>query len=98
MIQYIYDAHGNAVAYIQGRFIYSMRGAAIGQLQDMHVHRLSGEYIGELYKDMIVDKHLARRANIGHSGNPGHVGVPASPGNRGIVNYGYPDVSSQLLQ
>ena len=29
MIQYIYDARGNAVAYIQGRFIHSMRGGLI---------------------------------------------------------------------
>ena len=58
MIKYIYDARGNAVAYIQGRFIYSMRGAAIGQTQSTHVHRISGQYVGELHKDMIVDMHL----------------------------------------
>lgn len=98
MVKYIYNSHGSAVAYIQGRYIHSLRGQAIGQIaNETHVHRLSGQYVGELHKDMIVDKHLGNRGNIGNPGNPGNTGNPGNPGNRGSVNYGYQDVSSKLL-
>lgn len=99
MIKYIYNVHGNAIGYIQGRFIYSMRGTAIGQLNgDSHVHRLSGRYVGELHHDMIVDKHCGNLGNVGNPGNPGNAGNPGNPGNRGAMNYGYPDVSGKLFE
>jgi hypothetical protein len=98
MIQYIYDARGAAVAYVQGRYIHSMRGQAVGQIVNgTHVHKISGQYIGELYRDMVVDRHLGNRGNVGNPGNPGNAGNPGNPGNRGAVNYGYPDVSHKLL-
>jgi len=98
MTNYIYDNHGSAVAYVQGRYIYSMRGNAVGQIVNgSHVHRLSGQYVGELYRDMVVDKHLGNLGNVGNPGNPGNAGNPGNPGNRGAVNYGYNDVSADLL-
>jgi hypothetical protein len=74
-----------------------MRGSAIGQLQGEHVYRLSGQYVGELYKDMIVDMGL-HLGSVGNRGNPGNAGNPGNPGNRGIVNYGYSDMSSKLFE
>lgn len=98
MINYIYNSAGDAVAYVQGRYVHSMRGDAVGQVvSGTHVHRLSGEYVGELHRDMIVDKHLGNLGNVGNPGNPGNAGNPGNPGNRGSLDYGYPDVSSQLL-
>jgi hypothetical protein len=89
MTDYLYDARGNAVGFIRGRYIHSMRGNAIGQI--------SGTYVGELHKDMVVDKHMGNYGNIGNPGNPGNPGSPGNPGNRGAVNYGYPDVFHKLL-
>lgn len=98
VIKYIYNKHGTAVAYVQGRYVYSMSGDAVGQIVgDTHVHQLSGRYVGELHRDMIVDKHLGNLGNVGNPGNPGNAGNPGNPGNRGAVNYGYPDVSGRLL-
>jgi hypothetical protein len=98
MLKYIYDSRGLAVAYVQGRYVYSMHGDAVGQLVNgTHVHRLTGQYVGEVYRDMIVDKHLGNLGNVGNPGNPGNAGNPGNPGNRGAVDYGYPDVSAQLL-
>jgi len=98
MTSYIYDNHGSAVAYVQGRYVYSMGGKAVGQIvSETHVHKLSGQYVGELHQDMIVDKHLGNLGNVGNPGNPGNAGNPGNPGNRGSVNYGYPDVSGRLL-
>ncbi len=98
MTKYIYTSNGNAVAYIQGRYIHSIRGNAIGQIVgETHVHKLSGSYVGELHKDMIVDKRLGNLGNVGNPGNPGNTGNPGNPGNRGSVNYGYRDVSGELL-
>ena len=47
---------------------------------------------------MIVDKHFGNPGNIGNPGNPGNAGNPGNPGNRGAVNYGYKDVSGDLLK
>lgn len=88
MTQYIYNSHGKAVGFINGRYIHTMRGQAVGQLNGTHVHHLRGPYIGELDHDMIVNKHM---------GNYGNIGNPGNPGNRGAVNYGYPDVSAELF-
>jgi hypothetical protein len=88
LMQYIYDARGNAVGFIRNKYIHAMNGNAIGQLNGSHVHKLSGNYVGELYKDMIVDMNY---------GNFGNIGNPGNPGNRGSINYGYKDVFSQLL-
>lgn len=97
MIKYIYDKHGSAVAYVQGRYIYSMRGNAVGQIvSETHVHQLAGPYVGELHKDMIVDKRMGNLGNVGNPGNPGNAGNPGNPGNRGQVSYGFPDVSGKL--
>ena len=93
-----YDARGNAVGYVCGRYIHAMNGSAIGQLNGTHVHKLTGGYVGELHKHMVLDKHLGNYGNIGNPGNPGNAGNPGNPGNRGAVNYGYPDVFHKLLE
>lgn len=97
-MNYIYNESGQAIGYVQGRYIHSMRGAAVGQIVNhTHVHKLTGAYVGELDNDMIVDKHLGNLGNVGNPGNPGNAGNPGNPGNRGRVNYGYRDVSEELL-
>ena len=93
--QYIYDASGEAVGFINGRYIHDMSGNAMGQLNGTHVYKLSGEYVSELYKDMVVDT-VADYGNIGNAGNPGNAGAPGNPRNRGIIDYGYPDASAKL--
>lgn len=97
MPQFIYDKRGNPLGYINKKFIFTLRGQAIGQLNGAHVHKLSGAYVGELYKDMVVDKNIGDFGNIGHPGDPGNPGSFGIPTNRGVLNYGYPDVSHKLL-
>ena len=71
MATYIYNANGNPVGFIRGRFIHELNGNAVGQLNGTHVHKLSGAYVGELDHSMVVDKHLGNLGDIGHPGNPG---------------------------
>jgi hypothetical protein len=47
---------------------------------------------------MVVDKHLGNLGDIGQPGNPGNPGSAGTPANRGVVNYGYPDVFEELLR
>lgn len=98
MVDYIYNQRGEAVGFWKGRHIYELSGKPVGQLRDTHVHTLSGEYIGELYKEMVADKHIGQRGNIGSSGNPGNAGSRANPGNRGVVSCIYPEVWESLLK
>ena len=38
MTTYLYDARGNAVGYVRGKYIHAMNGSAIGQINGSHVH------------------------------------------------------------
>ena len=97
MIQYLYDAGGNAVGFLSGRYLYLLSGKPIGQLSGTHVYTLSGSYVGELDHDMVVDKHLGNPGSIGNAGDPGGPGNPGNPGNRGRVSYGYADIFHKLM-
>jgi len=97
MPQFIYNASGQTVGFIHDRYIHDMDGNAVGQLNGTHVYKLSGEYVAELYQDMIVDTY-ANYGNIGNAGNPGSLGAARHPGNRGIIDYGYPDASAKLFK
>lgn len=97
MPKFIYDKRGNPFGFIHKEFIHTLQGQAIGQLCGSHVHSLSGSYVGELHKDMIVDKNIGDFGNIGHPGDPGNPGSFGIPTNRGVLNYGYQDVSHKLL-
>ena len=94
---YIYSGKGYAVGFVNGTYIHTMNGKAVGQINGTHVYKLSGQYVGELHKNMVLDMHLGNLVNIGNPGNPINPGSPVNPGNRGPVNLGYPDVSSELF-
>lgn len=81
MGDYLYDASGNAVEFVQDRFIYRLDGTPIGQLSGSTVYDLTGQHVGELQDDIVVDTGL-RRGNLG-AVSPPHPGARGSPGNRG---------------
>ncbi len=97
MTQFIYDENGNAVGFRLNPYIFDINGDPVGQIIGTHVFDLSGKYAGEFYKDMIVDRNM-NLGNVSAQKPPGNVGSSGNPGNRGAVNYGYPDVFYKLLE
>ncbi len=95
---YIYDNHGNAVGYWQGKYIHTLDGRPIGQLCGTHVHKLSGDYVGELYKDMVVDKRVGDPGPLGNLSAPTKSATSGDPGNRGALKCAYRDVFRKLLE
>lgn len=95
---FLYNSFGQAVGFWHRGYVYDLNGRPIGQINGTHVHKLSGKYVGELYKDMVVDKRIGDLRSIGNSGVPGKMECPSNPGNRGAVNYGFPDVFGKLLE
>ncbi len=96
MYTYLYDANGTPAGFIRGDFIHDMNGTAIGQVRGTHVYKLSGPYVGERYRDMVVDKHLGRLADIGNPGDPGNPGMPVMPRGRGVITIPFRDVFAEL--
>lgn len=94
--RYIYNASGEAVAFIQGNDVHALTSNAIGQVHGTHAYKHSGRCVGELDHDMIVDKIIGNLGSIGSSGNPGSAGSPGNPENRGATNY-VRDVFDDLL-
>jgi hypothetical protein len=97
MSGFIFDKDGNAVGVRLNPYIFDLEGNPIGQLLDDHVFTLSGKYIGEFHEDMILDKNM-NPGNVRAQINVGKIRGFRNPGNRGKVDYGYPDVFYHLLQ
>lgn len=96
-MSYIYDRRGEPIAYRTGQYLYTLEGEALGYLEGSHVYRLDGPYVGELYRDMVVDRFLSNPGSIGAVVSPGRLPRFDYPGNRGPMDYGYPDVSEKLF-
>jgi hypothetical protein len=97
MIPYVYDARGNAVGFVRGRFIHTMEGAAVGQLSGTRVHKMSGQYVGELFDCMVVDQYRGDYSSIGRFDNHASAGRPVKPGSRGYRGGPHADVFNALL-
>ncbi len=91
-----HDAAGTPAGFIRGNFIHDMHGSAIGQIRGTHVYKLSGPYVGERYRDVVVDRRLGRRDDIGNPGDPGNPGMPVMPRGRGAVAIAFADVFAEL--
>ena len=98
MSDFIYDAKGNGVGFIEDEFIHSLSGQPIGQVRDTHIYKISGEYIGELHDNMVVDMHLGTLESIGHSIEPGYPLYRGIPKNRGAVETEFTDVFYLLTE
>jgi hypothetical protein len=97
MSAFIFDEDGNAVGVRLDPYIFDLEGNPIGQLLSNHVFTLSGKYVGEFHKDMILDKNMDP-GNVSAQVNVKNIGGFPNPGNRGKVDYGYPDVFRRLLE
>ncbi|MBM4277059.1 MAG: hypothetical protein FJ130_04135 [Deltaproteobacteria bacterium] len=97
MSGFIFDKDGNAVGVRLDPYIFDLEGNPIGQLLNNYVFTLSGKYIGEFHKDMILDKNI-NPGNVSPQINVGKIREFRNPGNRGKVDYGYPDVFHRLLE
>lgn len=97
MSGFIFDKDGIAVGVRLDPYIFDLEGNPIGQLLDDHVFTLSGKYIGEFHEDMILDKNM-NPGNVSAQINVGKIRGFRNAGNRGKVDYGYPDVFYRLLQ
>lgn len=97
MTDFLYDANGNAVGYVLGKYIHAMDDTGIGQIRGTHVHKTTGEYVGELEHEMVLNKHFGNPGSIGY-GSPANSGSRGNPGNRGARNPGFEDVFEELLE
>lgn len=97
-MKYLYNRGGDPVAVLEGRYVYGMNGYALGFSEGTHVYRLDGAYVGELYQDMVVNTYTSSPGNTSPPGDPGRMPPFDSPGGRGPVDYGYPDVIDGLFE
>jgi hypothetical protein len=98
MYGYFYDRKGEAIGVRQGEHIFDLQGYAIGYVQGDHVYKMTGEYVGEIFQDMIVNQYISNPGSIGSVMSPGRIPPIERPPPRGAADYGYPDVSHELLE
>jgi hypothetical protein len=97
MARFLFDDSGNAFAFLRGRYVHGLDGRALAQVSGTQVHRLSGEHVGEIYGDMVVDRGNGDHGTIAPADIPARAAAPANPGNRGLREVTYRDVSRLLL-
>ena len=97
MARFLFDDTGDAFAFVRGRYVHGLDGRALAQVSGSQVHLLSGEHVGEIYGDMVVDRDHGPRGAIAPSDIPQRATPPADPGNRGLREVDYRDVSRSLL-
>jgi hypothetical protein len=96
-MKYLYDRRGDAVAFVETQYVFTLAGDPVGYLEGPHVYTIAGEYVGELFRDMIVDQYLSNPGGIGRVTDPGRMTPAENPGNRGPMDYGYPDAIHKLF-
>jgi hypothetical protein len=97
MARFLFDDSGDAFAFVRGRYVHGLDGRALAQVSGSQVHRLSGEHVGEIYGDMVVDRDNGGHPAIAPADIPARVTAPTDPGNRGLREVTYRDVSHRLL-
>ena len=97
MARFLFDDSGDAFAFVRGRYVHGLDGRALAQVSGSQVHLLSGEHVGEIYGDMVVDRDSGSPGPIAPADIPARATAPADPGNRGLREVTYRDVSRHLL-
>jgi hypothetical protein len=91
LTQFVYQATGEAQAFIIGKFIYDLTGAAVGRVSGTRLYRLDGSYVGELFRDMAVQKPVTRRPSLQAIEAPVRIAPPTRPIQRSPILCEYPD-------
>lgn len=100
VFQYLYNSHGQWIAFRQGEFVYNKSGQWIGWLPwgDADVVDKSGKYLGT-----IVDQdrfyHFRGHPYRGYPGYPGYPGFAGYPGYPGYAGYSpLPPMAEDIAQ
>ena len=96
-MKYLYDAHGEPRAVLEGQFLYDMQGYAVGFVEGQNVHRMDGAYVGQVYVDMVVDMMTSSPGPTASPPNPGRIPPVDHPGGRGAFDHGLPDRIDRLF-
>lgn len=97
-MKFLYDAHGEPRAVLEGQYVHDLEGYAVGFVEHGRVFRMSGEYVGALHEDMVVDPMTSYPGPTSPPGGAGRIPPPDSPGPRGAFDYGMPDRIDRLFE
>jgi len=82
MSRWLYNSHGEPIAFISGQNAFSRTGKWLGQLEGDELWK--GEYIGEIVNgDYLLARHSKPGYSKGVPSTPGTPGIPGVPGTRG---------------